>query len=167
MKRLLLFLAVLSVPAANAFAQAQVGREPGHQRSRGKPTEQVMRRGASVDIDVRNLPEPPRRPRFRPARHDPKGAPILLPGGPVPVEPIPPARRRARSGGRRAGRRRVGHSSSMTPSRSSPHATITPMRISASSLSIRTIETGGPPNPQKIWAHRGPGAAAGARWDAI
>ncbi len=93
MKRFLLLVAVAVSLAANAFAQDQVGRAPGHQRFRGKPTEQVMRRGASVDIDVRNLPEPPRRQRFRPERHDPKGAPVLLPGGPAPVEPIPPERR--------------------------------------------------------------------------
>src|SRR5262245_38004766 len=39
----------------------------------------------------------------------------------------------------------------MTPSRRSPHATRTATRISASSLSMGTIETGEASKPQKIW----------------
>src|SRR6185503_1124124 len=92
-------LAVLRFAFAGGFFVAQVAiaqepaaKSPGHARFHGKPTEPVMRRGASVDIDVRDLPVTPRRQRFRPERHDPKGAPIQLPGGPQPAAPIPPER---------------------------------------------------------------------------
>ena len=84
------FVAALLAFTATAAAQEPTARTPGPAAFHGKPTEQVMRRGASVDLDVRDLPPTPRRERFRPERHDPKGAPIELPGGPQLVEPIPP-----------------------------------------------------------------------------
>ena len=68
----LIFTAIIAAMLGSAMAQREPLRPTSGPASAGKPTELVMRRGASTQMDLRRLPQIRPRKRERPEREDPE-----------------------------------------------------------------------------------------------
>src|SRR5262249_55073457 len=82
-----LFLIPLVAPVG-AQEEREVEAVKPVPQSFGRPTELVLRRGASTTRDLRTLPQVPVRKRERPEREGPEPEPVELPGAPRPSAPI-------------------------------------------------------------------------------